>query len=42
VVLIGTDVDTRAMPVERGERAGLRVVDETTFSGFLILVAEGP
>lgn len=38
----GNEIDTRSTLVERCERAGLRVIDETTFSRFLILVAERP
>jgi SAM-dependent methyltransferase len=38
----GNEIDTRSTLVGRCERAGLRVVDETTFSRFLILVAEKP
>jgi SAM-dependent methyltransferase len=36
----GNVIDTRSTLVERCERAGLRVIDETSFSRFLILVAE--
>ena len=38
----GNEIDTRSTLVGRCERAGLRVVDETTFSRFLIVVAEKP
>ena len=38
----GNEIDTRSTLVGRCRRAGLRVVDETTFSRFLILVAEKP
>jgi SAM-dependent methyltransferase len=36
----GNEVDTRSTLIDRCDRAGLRVVDETSFSRFLILVAE--
>ena len=38
----GNRIDTRSRLLERCAAAGLRVVDETTFSRFLILVAEKP
>jgi cyclopropane fatty-acyl-phospholipid synthase-like methyltransferase len=38
----GNRIDTRTRLLERCAGAGLRVVDETTFSRFLILVAEKP
>ena len=38
----GNRIDTRTRLLERCAAAGLRVVDETTFSRFLILVAEKP
>jgi SAM-dependent methyltransferase len=38
----GNRIDTRTKLLERCAAAGLRVVDETSFSRFLILVAEKP
>jgi SAM-dependent methyltransferase len=38
----GNRIDTRSRLLERCAAAGLRVVDESTFSRFLILVAEKP
>jgi SAM-dependent methyltransferase len=38
----GNRIDTRTRLLDRCAAAGLRVVDETTFSRFLVLVAEKP